>query len=97
MSNRKFCPYVGKYVIATPGERNYAELSITLTGDELWIDRTPWIRGKDSQRLIPISGTTFAGNFGRRLSFTQNDNGTVTGLVLEAPEPLFRNITALRQ
>src|SRR5262245_7475177 len=47
--------YVDKYVIGAPGERNYVELSLTLTDDELWIGRTPWIRGKDSQRLIPIS------------------------------------------
>jgi len=89
--------YAGIYTVGSPGDRNYLQLTVALSGGELWIDRTPWIRGKDAQRLIPISETTFAGNFGRRMSFKKDDHGTVTSLVFEAPEPPLRDVTAFRQ
>jgi len=87
--------YAGVYTIAS-GSGNDVQLTVTLSGNELWIDRTPWMRGKDAQRLIPISETTFSGNFGRRVSFIKDANGVVTRLVFEAPEPGLRDTTAVR-
>jgi len=91
--------YAGVYTIGSPGDRNYIRLTVKLSADELWVDQTPWFRGKgkDVQRLIPVSETVFVGNFGRRISFIKDDNGTVRQLVFEAPEPQLNDITAVRE
>jgi hypothetical protein len=44
-----------------------------------------------------ISETTFAAFFGRRLHFITDDQGVVTHLVFEAPEPHLADVTADRR
>jgi hypothetical protein len=68
-----------------------------LTNGELVIDRTPWTRGKDRQSLIPLSDTTFAGHFGRRMRFDKDDQGVVSRLIFEAPEPHLSDLVVTRQ
>jgi hypothetical protein len=89
--------YVGVYSFSAPGAGNDVRLTVTLSGNELWIDRSPWMKGKDSQRLIPISETTFDGNFGRRMTFIKDDQGNVARLVFLAPEPGLRDIVAVKE
>ena len=90
--------YVGVYAIGSPGDRNYLRLKVTMSEGELWLDQTPWFRGKgkDAQRLIPMSETVFAGNFGRRVSFIKDDDGNVKQLVFESPEPQLGDVIAVR-
>ena len=89
--------YVGVYTVGSPSEGNYVVLNVTLSGEELWIDGNPWLKAKNKQRLNPLSEKAFAGNFGARMSFVRDDDGMVTSLVFEAPEPQLRDVTAVRQ
>jgi hypothetical protein len=88
--------YVAVYTISPPAARSYRELHITLSGDELWIDQTPFGWEKTTNPLIPVAEDTFEANFGRRLKFII-ENGSVTRLILEAPEPGAPDLIAVRQ
>jgi hypothetical protein len=88
--------YAGVYTIGFPGARNYRQLHVTLSGDELWIDRTPFSWEKTTNPLIPLAENIFEANLGRRLKFIVA-NGAVTHLILEGPEPGAPDITAVRE
>jgi hypothetical protein len=88
--------YVGIYEVRS-AQSPTAVVNVTFESGALFLDRTPWIPGKDRQSLIPMSATTFAGHFGRRMRFEKDDRGVVTRLVFEAPEPSLHDLTAVRQ
>jgi hypothetical protein len=88
--------YAGIYTIGHPGDRNYRQLHVTLSGNELWIDRTPFSWEKTTNPLIPVAEATFDSNFGRRLRFI-TENGAITQVILQSPEPGAPDITALRE
>jgi hypothetical protein len=87
--------YVGTYTIGSSGDRNYRQLHVTLSGDELWMDRTPFSWEKTTNPLIPVAEDIFDANFGRRLKFVM-ENGAITRMVLEGPEPGAPDLTATR-
>jgi hypothetical protein len=88
--------YAGVYTIGPPAARSYRQLHITLSGEELWIDRTPFSWERTTNPLIPVAENIFEANLGRRLKFIA-ENGAVTHMVLEAPEPGAPDITAIRE
>jgi hypothetical protein len=88
--------YVGVYEMRA-GQAPTALVQVTLEQGALFLDRTPWIPGKDRQSLIPMSDTTFAGHFGRRMRFEKDDRGVGVRLVFEAPEPYLRHVTATKR
>ena len=88
--------YVGMYEVRST-QSPTALVNVTLENGALFLDRTPWIPGKDRQSLIPMSVATFAGHFGRRMRFERDDRGAVTRLVFEAPEPSLPDLTAVRR
>jgi hypothetical protein len=62
----------------------------------LWIDRTPFSWERTTNPLIPVAENIFEANLGRRLKFVV-ENGAVTHLILEGPEPGAPDITAIRE
>jgi hypothetical protein len=88
--------YAGVYRIGPPSARTYRQLRVTVSGDELWIDRTAFSWEKTTNPLIPVAEDTFEANLGRRLKF-MIENGGVTHLILEGPEPGAPDITAVRE
>jgi hypothetical protein len=88
--------YVGAYQV-TSSEGAGSLINVSLTAGELVIDRTPWWRGKNRQPLIPLSDTTFAGYFGWRMRFDKNDQGVVSRVIFEAPEPNLIDLVAIKQ
>jgi hypothetical protein len=88
--------YVGVYEMRA-GQAPAALVHVTLEHGALFLDRTPWIPGQDRQSLIPMSDTTFAGHFGRRMRFEKDDQGVGVRLVFEAPEPYLRDVTATKR
>jgi hypothetical protein len=88
--------YAGAYEVR-PARGPTALVNVTIEDGALRLDRTPWMTGKDRQALIPLSETTFAGHFGRRVRFEKDEGGVVARLVFEAPEPYLHDLTAVRQ
>jgi hypothetical protein len=88
--------YVGVYEVRSP-QRPTSLVNVTLENGVLFLDRRPWLPGRDTQPLIPLSETTFAGHFGEQMHFVKDDRGTVTHVVFEAPEPFLGDLTAVRQ
>jgi hypothetical protein len=89
--------YVGAYELHLPSASDTTIINVTLEAGELIADRTPWLRGKNRQHLIPLSETVFAAYFGRRLRFVTDSQGVVTQLMFEAPEPEVRDVTTIRR
>jgi hypothetical protein len=88
---------VGTYETGAPGEANYRIVNVSFDGMRLFVDRTVWSGGNDKQPLIPLSETLFAGNFGRRMRFVKDEQGAVTSLIFESPEPFVNDVTTKRR
>jgi len=89
--------YVGAYEYQTPGGAGTSVINVTLVGDELVIDRKPWVPGNSRETLIALSETKFAAYFGWQLHFVTDASGVATDVVFEAPEPEVRDVTATKR